>query len=1066
MPPSSSSASLEVRNWISDHCISLFGQTSSTVTDYIWASATGAKSASDLFASLSAFDLPNTSQAHTFVQQLWDRVPKGSSSNSARERQDDPSASASSSSAKPEQRRYGLLLDDQGDEQLAIKPEKRKKRKSRRHDDDVEHQEDRDDRIEKDGHASGSRSRRHSDEFDDLDEHEREELERIRDQKERDEFAARMRAKDKQSTRKLVEDYSAKKADPEAAAKRLLGDDREAREAAMPNLRDRSRQEYLAKRSQQQIELLRLEIAEEERFFKGVKLSRREQRELDYKKEVLRLAEERQRLENDDDKGYAMPEDYLTEQGRLSSKKKEAALYKRYDDAKAERHAQQNHVTDLDLFEKEQTERSKFVSDASAGEVGVDAAEYDYVFDEEQTIKFVMDSANKLKGDMKPEDVELHKRIAEAEAKANTIEETRKTLPVYKLREELMQAIADHQVIIVVGETGSGKTTQVPQFLHEYGYTKGGKKVGCTQPRRVAAMSVAARVAEEMGVRLGRECGYSIRFEDCTSDDTVVKYMTDGMLLREFLTEPDLGAYSALMIDEAHERTLSTDVLFGLVKDIARYRPDLKLIISSATLDAEKFSGFFDDAPIFYVPGRRFPVDIHYTSQPEANYLHAAITTVFQIHTTQPLPGDILVFLTGQDEIDSAMESIQETAYALGKTIPELIVAPIYANLPSEMQAKIFEPTPPKSRKVVLATNIAETSITIDGVVYVIDPGFVKQNSYNPRTGMSSLTVVPCSRASANQRAGRAGRVGPGKAFRLFTKWAFQNELEENTTPEIQRTNLSNVVLLLKSLGINDILNFDFLDPPPTDTLMRSFELLYALGALNDKGELTKLGRRMAEFPMDPQLSKAILASEAYHCTDEVLSIVSMLTESSALFFRPKDKKLHADRARASFVRPGGDHFTLLQVWQDFLESGFSHSWCMENFVQPKVLSRVRDIRDQLAQLCERVELLPESNPNSSDITPIQKSLTSGFFMNSARLARDSYRAIKQNQSLYIHPSSDLYKSIPPPKYIIYYESVETSKSYMRQVMEIKDGWLREVAKHYFGKELEEGNKKKGVYGS
>jgi pre-mRNA-splicing factor ATP-dependent RNA helicase DHX16 len=373
------------------------------------------------------------------------------------------------------------------------------------------------------------------------------------------------------------------------------------------------------------------------------------------------------------------------------------------DDAKAERSAQANHITDVDLFEKEQIDRSRIAADksgASTGEAGVEAGEYDYVFDEEQTIKFVMDSANKLNGNMKPEDIELQKRIADLEAKANTIEETRKTLPVYKLREDLMEAIAQHQILIVVGETGSGKTTQLPQFLHEYGYTKGGMKVGCTQPRRVAAMSVAARVAEEMGVRLGRECGYSIRFEDCTSEDTVVKYMTDGMLLREFLTEPDLGAYSALMIDEAHERTLSTDVLFGLVKDIARFRPDLKLIISSATLDAEKFSEFFDNAPIFYVPGRRFPVDIHYTPQPEANYLHAAITTVFQIHTTQPLGGDILVFLTGQDEIDSAMESIQETAYALGKTVPELIVAPIYANLPSEMQAKIFEPTPKAARKV------------------------------------------------------------------------------------------------------------------------------------------------------------------------------------------------------------------------------------------------------------------------------------------------------------------------------------------------------------------------------
>lgn len=292
------------------------------------------------------------------------------------------------------------------------------------------------------------------------------------------------------------------------------------------------------------------------------------------------------------------------------------------------------------------------------------------------------------------------------------------------------------------------------------------------------------------------------------------------------------------------------------------------------------------------VPGRRYPVDILYTPQPEANYLHAAVTTVFQIHTTQP-KGDILVFLTGQDEIEAAQESLEETARALGNKVAELMICPIYANLPTEMQAKIFEPTPEGARKVrvhnlsasrrrmltnaarrhvqvVLATNIAETSITIDGVVYVIDPGFVKQNAYNPRNGMESLVVTPCSRAAAGQRAGRAGRVGPGKCFRLYTKHAFMHELEQDTVPEIQRTNLGMVVLMLKSLGINDLIGFDFLDPPPGDTLIRAFDNLYALGAFNDRGELTKLGRRMAEFPMDPALSKAILASEKYNCTEEV----------------------------------------------------------------------------------------------------------------------------------------------------------------------------------------------------
>jgi pre-mRNA-splicing factor ATP-dependent RNA helicase DHX16 len=260
--------------------------------------------------------------------------------------------------------------------------------------------------------------------------------------------------------------------------------------------------------------------------------------------------------------------------------------------------------------------------------------------------------------------------------------------------------------------------------------------------------------------------------------------MTDGMLLREFLGEPDLESYSVMIIDEAHERTLHTDVLFGLVKDIARFRPDLKLLISSATIDAEKFSEFFDDAPIFRIPGRRYPVDIYYTKAPEADYIDAAVVSVLQIHLTQPR-GDVLVFLTGQEEIETTYEVLKERTSKLGSRIGELIILPIYANLPSDMQAKIFEPTPPGARKVVLATNIAETSLTIDGIIYVIDPGFCKLKSYNPRTGMESLVIVPCAKASANQRAGRAGRVAPGKCFRLFTAWSYQNEMEDTIIPEV-----------------------------------------------------------------------------------------------------------------------------------------------------------------------------------------------------------------------------------------------------------------------------------------
>ncbi|KAG8937174.1 Cyclin-dependent kinase catalytic subunit [Tulasnella sp. 418] len=1070
---------MSLEQYIADHALHFFGLSDDSLVAYVKAAATSAKTPEGLFQTLTSNGLPATAEAQHFVTQVYSLAPR--KTKHKLKSGSDSHKKAEKEAKDLRSQKFGLLLDDDYDAGVVeVKSSKSKGKEKEKNGGNVDKDRSKDKKErhtrkreadeknwESDEEEKLAKRRKTDDEYDqdppdrrmdepedevpDEDPDERRERERLKDLKERDAFAERIKERDKERTKKVVEDRSSKKsgAAAEAAERRRLADDSVARASAMPDLRTRSRQQYLTKRELQQIELLRQEIADDEALFSGMKITKREQKELERKKEVLRLAEERMRIDDKYD-GYMLPEDYITEQGKIDRKKKESVLYQRYEEQKTG----ENFVTDVDQWEQSQTKNSTFKSGALDKEALVD--DYDYVFDESQTIKFVME--NRMNAGLSAKEAELNAMIEAAEKRAQSIDDTRKSLPIYQYREELLEAIAKHQVLIVVAETGSGKTTQLPQYLHEAGYTANGQKVGCTQPRRVAAMSVAARVAEEMGTKVGYEVGYSIRFEDCTSDKTVLKYMTDGMLLREFLTEPSLEGYSSLIIDEAHERTLSTDILFALVKDIARFRPELRLLISSATMDAEKFSSYFDDAPVFYVPGRRYPVDIHYTPQPEANYLHAAITTVFQIHTTQP-KGDILVFFTGQDEIEAAQESLQETARALGNKVAELIVCPIYANLPSEMQAKIFEPTPEGARKVVLATNIAETSITIDGVVFVIDPGFVKQNSYNPRTGMSSLTVVPCSRASANQRAGRAGRVGPGKAFRLYTKWAYSNELDENTVPEIQRTNLGMVVLLLKSLGINDLIGFEFMDPPPGETLMRALELLYALGALNDKGELTKLGRRMAEFPVDPMLSKAIIASETYNCTDEVLSIISMLSESASLFYRPKDKKLHADQARQNFVRAGGDHFTLLNVWDQWAETNYSQQWTYENFLQFKSLSRVRDIRDQLAKLCDRTEVQIISNPNSNDISPIQKAITAGYFYNTATLQKsgDSYRTTKSKQTVYIHPSSSLFQHQPPVKTVLYYELMLTSKSYLRQVMEIKPVWLLEVAPHYFKREdLEE----------
>lgn len=532
-----------------------------------------------------------------------------------------------------------------------------------------------------------------------------------------------------------------------------------------------------------------------------------------------------------------------------------------------------------------------------------------------------------------------------------SIQEQRQSLPIYKLKKELIQAVHDNQVLVVIGETGSGKTTQVTQYLAEAGYTTNGM-IGCTQPRRVAAMSVAKRVAEEFGCRLGEEVGYAIRFEDCTSPETVIKYMTDGMLLREILVDENLSKYSVVMLDEAHERTIHTDVLFGLLKQLIRRRKDLRLIVTSATLDAEKFSGYFFNCNIFTIPGRTFPVEILYTKQPETDYLDAALITVLQIHLTEP-EGDILVFLTGQEEIDHACQCLYERMKGLGKNVPELIILPVYSALPSEMQSRIFDPPPPGKRKVVVATNIAEASLTIDGIFYVVDPGFAKINVYNPKQGLDSLVITPISQASAKQRAGRAGRTGPGKCYRLYTESAYRNEMSPTTIPEIQRINLGLITLTMKAMGINDLLSFDFMDPPSPQALISAMEQLYSLGALDEEGLLTKLGRKMAEFPLEPPLSKMLLASVDLGCTDEILTIIAMITTGN-IFYRPREKQAQADQKRAKFFQPEGDHLTLLAVYEAWKAKNFSGPWCFENFVQSRSLRRAQDVRKQLLTIMDR----------------------------------------------------------------------------------------------------------------
>ncbi|XP_052241879.1 pre-mRNA-splicing factor ATP-dependent RNA helicase DHX16-like isoform X2 [Dreissena polymorpha] len=982
-----------IETWVNDKLHDILGISDRFIAQYLIGLAQKAKSDDEYIEKLKdTGTIDINDKVEKFSRELWNKVPHTVVKESASKVH-----ARSVLEAQKKNDSYQLLSDDDDDDDMndysadrdrfskpknTVLEKKSRQLRKRQEEDNSESEEET---------VIKSRKRRQQDnndrdddddddDDDSEDEFEKDDRERQKDLEERDAFADRLKEKDKGKTRNVVS-KSERKAQEEAQ-KRLKLEESENRGKIIPELRKKSRREYLKKRQVDKLQELEEDIQDEMYLFGDQNLTARERRDLEYKKTVLKLAKEhrsagdvekvnRYFIPKEDDK----PQDkYFEEEGAKGPNSEQQKWEELHVGAAL-----------MSFGAKDSKEKAKEKNKVK---------EYDVIMDEE--IEFVQ--ALQMPGtitDKAKEEVEL----SEKQKKKLSIKETQRSLPIYPFKGGLLEAIEQFQVLIIEGETGSGKTTQIPQYLYKAGFCKDGMKVGCTQPRRVAAMSVAARVAEEMGFKLGNEVGYSIRFEDCTSERTVIKYMTDGMLLREFLTEPDLKTYSVLIIDEAHERTLHTDVLFGLVKDIARFRPDLKLLISSATLDAEKFSQFFDDAPVFRIPGRRFPVDIYYTKAPEADYIDAAVVSVLQIHCTQP-EGDVLVFLTGQEEIETASEMLMERTRKLGSKIKELIIAPIYANLPSDLQSKIFDPTPPGARKVVLATNIAETSLTIDGIKYVIDPGFCKQNSYNARTGMESLVVTPVSKASANQRAGRAGRVSAGKCFRLYTAWAYKNELEDNTVPEIQRTNLGNVVLLLKSLGINDLIHFDFMDPPPHETLVLALEQLYALGALNHKGELTKLGRRMAEFPVDPMLSKMILASERYKCSKEILTITAMLSVNNAVFYRPKDKVVHADTARQNFFLPGGDHITLMNVYNQWEETAHSTQWCFENFIQYRSMKRARDVRDQLEGLMERVEIEVTSNP------------------------------------------------------------LDTVS--IRKVIEIENGWLLEVAPHYYkAKELEDGSGRK-----
>lgn len=583
-------------------------------------------------------------------------------------------------------------------------------------------------------------------------------------------------------------------------------------------------------------------------------------------------------------------------------------------------------------------------------------------------------------------------------------------------------------------------------------------------------------MAEEVGCEVGKEVGYSIRFEDVTSASTRIKFLTDGLLIREALVDPLLSRYSVIMVDEAHERSISTDLLLGLLKKIRRKRPDLRIIISSATLQAEEFLKFFeqnnheakkpdeatvDIGTIVSLEGRTYPIDILHLGTPAENYVERAIDTVFDIHTKET-EGDILVFLTGREEIDNAVAAVLERAVDLGRKHDAILPLPLYAGLSTEQQMYVFDKPPEHTRKVIFATNIAEASITIDGIVYVVDSGFVKLRAYNPKTGIETLTATPISKASASQRAGRAGRTKPGKCFRLYTE-ADYLDLPQANPPEIQRSNLAPVILQLKALGIDNVVQFDFLTPPSAELMSKALELLYALGALDEYAKLTRpLGFRMAELAVEPMMAKVLLTSPTFGCTSEILTIAAMTSLGGSVWFHHDGERKRMESSRRKFAVEEGDHLTLLNVYQAFITKGRKEAkFCHDHHLNFKSLTRAISIRAQLKRYLERFDIpVDESLSSKGDVNvrtsgrdmaeQIRRCLTSGYFAHAARMQADgTFRTVDGGTVLHAHPSSLMFNR--KADWVIFHEVMETGeKTFIRDITKIEKGWLVEYAPDFY----------------